>query len=91
MKTSLRRPRPTLGLKNLHESILEQEKKKKKTDNKIYLGENLSEAPKVGLWVENLCGGSPIAFKKKKQKRKKRKKKKNTNALMCFSILQVID
>ena len=27
------------------------------------MGENLSEAPKASLWVENLHGGSPLSFK----------------------------
>ena len=44
-------------------------KKKKEKKKERSMGENLSEAPKASLWVENLDGGSSLAQKKKKKKK----------------------
>lgn len=54
------------------------------------MGENLLEAPKSGLWVENLYGGSPPTLKKKEnklEKKQKEKEKDDTCALVFFLLV----
>ena len=48
--------------------------KKEKKKKKRSMGENLSEAPKASLWVENLDGGSSLSLKKKKKRKEKENK-----------------